>query len=39
MGLSAAELRERNIGLSLPSPFSVPLRLTVANEENAGHGF
>ena len=36
-GLLLAELAERRIGLALPAPVGVPLRLPVTDEQDAGH--
>ena len=32
------EVGEGRVGLALPAPVGVPLRLPVADEEDAGHG-
>ena len=37
-GLSSTEFGQRRVLLSLPSPVRVPLGLTVAHHQNAGHG-
>ena len=35
--LLLAELAERRVGLALPPPVGVPLRLPVTDEQDAGH--
>ena len=37
-GLCPPELRQRRIGLPLPSPEGVPLGLSVAHQQQIGHG-